>query len=83
MNSTTVPVIRYQDAKKAMDWLCRALGFQVFLEVPGDDDKIEHARLTLGKNMIMLASLGRDGEFEERFKSPSSIKGVTARLYLS
>ena len=77
MNSTTVPIIRYQDAKKAIDWLCEAFGFEVFLEVPGSEGKIEHARLILEKNMVMIASLGRDGDYEKRFKAPTDINGVT------
>ena len=77
MRSATVPIIRYLDAKAAMSWLCDAFGFEVFLNVPGVDERIEHARLILGENMVMLASLGRDGDFESRFKPPSSIMGVT------
>jgi uncharacterized glyoxalase superfamily protein PhnB len=74
MNSTTVPIIRYQHAREAMSWLCDVIGFDVFLEVPGNDNKIEHARLTLGSSMVMLASLGRDGLFESKFKTPQTVK---------
>ena len=77
MNSTTVPIIRYQSAIKAISWLCDVIGFEVFLTVPGKDNNIEHARLTLGTSMIMLASLGRNGEFEEKFNTPITVKGIT------
>src|SRR5712671_6149021 len=70
MNSTTIPILRYQDAEKAIAWLCKAFGFTVFLKVNGDAERIEHARLTLNGNMIMLASTERKGEFERNFKSP-------------
>lgn len=77
MKSATIPILRYEDAKKSIMWLCKVFGFEVFLEVPGKNGAIEHARLTLGDNMIMVASLGRDGDFENNFISPSKIRGVT------
>ncbi|GGJ03919.1 glyoxalase [Shewanella hanedai] len=57
-----------------MSWLCDVIGFDIFLEVSGNDNKIEHARLTLGSSMVMLASLGRDGLFESKFKTPQTVK---------
>ncbi len=77
MKSTTVPIIRFEDAERAISWLCKAFGFQVFLEVKGETEAIEHARLILEGNMVMLASSGRDGRFEECFKSPSVVRGIT------
>ena len=77
MKSATVPILRYEDARKSIDWLCNVFGFKLFLEVPGKNGAIEHARLILGDNMIMVASLGRDGDFENSFLSPSKIGGVT------
>jgi uncharacterized glyoxalase superfamily protein PhnB len=49
----------YQDAAKAIDWLCRAFGFEVRLKVEGDDGKIVHSELTLGGGVIMVGSEGR------------------------
>jgi uncharacterized glyoxalase superfamily protein PhnB len=83
MNSTTVPILRYRDADKAIHWLCKAFGFDVFLKVPGEDGRIEHARLTLETNMIMLASIGRPGEAEAHFVLPRDAGGVTQSTYLS
>jgi len=77
MKSATVPILRYEDVKKSIEWLCNVFGFKVFLEVLGKNGAIEHARLVLGDNMIMVASLGRDGGFENSFLSPSKIGGVT------
>jgi uncharacterized glyoxalase superfamily protein PhnB len=80
MHSTTVPLLRYRNANQAIDWLCRAFGFEVFLKVPGEDELIEHARLTLDANMIMLASIGRPGE--DYFQSPLEAGGITQALIL-
>ncbi len=60
-----------------MSWFCEIIGFEIFLEVPGNNNNVEHARLVLGSNMIMLASLDRNGEFETKFKAPQIVQGVT------
>ena len=83
MNSTTVPILRYADAERAIEWLCEAFGFDVFLKVKGSESQIMHARLTLETNMVMLASLGRDGNFEEGFKAPVAVGGVTQAVLLT
>lgn len=77
MKSAVVPILRYADAERAIAWLCAAFGFEVFLKVPGPHGRIEHARLILEDGMIMIASLGRDGSFDSRFRSPSDVDGVT------
>ncbi len=82
MSSTTIPILRYRDAGAAIAWLCRAFGFQVFLRVDGGPG-VEHARLTLEKNMVMLASLGRPGRFEEGFRTPALAGGVTQAVLMT
>jgi uncharacterized glyoxalase superfamily protein PhnB len=83
MNSTTIPLVRYRDAEAAVSWLCRAFGFEVFLKVGGEGGRIEHARLTLETNMIMLASIGRSGAFEDRFRLPAQAGGVTQSVIVT
>ncbi len=82
MKSGTVPILRYKNAKKAIEWLCESLGFKVFLEVPGEGNNVIHARLVLEENMIMIGSLGREGKIEKSFKSPEDIGGVTQCAFL-
>jgi hypothetical protein len=36
------PAVFYDDAAAAIDWLCRAFGFEVRLKVEGDGGRIEH-----------------------------------------
>jgi uncharacterized glyoxalase superfamily protein PhnB len=45
-----------------IDWLCRALGFEVRLKVEGDGGRIEHSELVYGEALIMVAraETGRD-----------------------
>jgi uncharacterized glyoxalase superfamily protein PhnB len=77
VKSAVIPILRYADAERAIGWLCAAFGFEVFLKVPGRGGRVEHARLILEDGMIMLASLGRDGSFDGRFRSPGDVGGVT------
>jgi uncharacterized glyoxalase superfamily protein PhnB len=77
VKSSVVPILRYADAERAIAWLCSAFGFEVFLKVPGAAGRIQHARPILEDGMVMLASLGRDGSFDARFRSPADAGGVT------
>jgi uncharacterized glyoxalase superfamily protein PhnB len=84
---TTVNVVsslRYQDAPKAIDWLCRAFGFERHLVVPGEGGTIAHAQLTFGNGMIMLGSSGtHGGGFDELVKAPGELGGVgTQSIYV-
>jgi len=49
-----IPALRYKNATAAIDWLCKAFGFERKMVVPGDGGSIAHAELTLGNGMIML-----------------------------
>jgi uncharacterized glyoxalase superfamily protein PhnB len=49
-----IPAMRYANATKAIDWLCKAFGFEAKMVVPGDGGTVAHAELTLGNAMIML-----------------------------
>ncbi len=54
--SPVIPTMRYRDARAAIDWLRRVLGFHEHLIVPGEGDSIAHAQLVLGDGMVMLGS---------------------------
>ena len=73
--ATVIPGLRYFDAATAIDWLCRAFGFERHLIVPGDNETIDHAQLTFGNGMIMLGSV-RSDEFGEMIKQPSDLDGA-------
>ena len=46
--------MRYRNGAAAIDWLCKAFGFERKMVVPGEGGSIAHAELTLGNGMIML-----------------------------
>jgi uncharacterized glyoxalase superfamily protein PhnB len=67
----------YQDAAKAIDWLCDAFGFEVRLKVEGENGRIEHCELGYGDGLLMVAQ--EDPKSERKWKralrSPNSIEG--------
>ena len=67
----------YRDAPAAIDWLCRAFGFEVRLKVEGDDGSIIHSELTLGDGLVMPASEDR----RPGMKSPRTLGGTTQALF--
>lgn len=70
-----IPTMRYRNASAAIEWLCKAFGFEKHLVVPGQDGRIEHAQLTLDNGMIMLSSVG-GGTFGRLMKHPDEIGGA-------
>jgi len=72
--ATVIPCLRYRDAPKAIEWLCRTFGFEKQLVVPNPDGTIAHAQLRFGNGMIMLGSV-IDSEFGRLIKQPDQIGG--------
>jgi uncharacterized glyoxalase superfamily protein PhnB len=80
--ATVVPALRYRNAAAAIDWLCRAFGFERHLVVPGEGGTITHAQLRFGNGMIMLGSVA-DTEFGRLMRQPDEVGGCeTQSAYL-
>jgi uncharacterized glyoxalase superfamily protein PhnB len=73
--TTVIPCLRYRDAQSAIEWLCRAFGFEKHLVLPGEGGTIAHAELSFGNGMIMLGSV-KKSEFDRLMKQPDEIGGV-------
>jgi uncharacterized glyoxalase superfamily protein PhnB len=58
------PVLKYDDARAAIDFLERAFGFERHAVYDGDDGRIAHAELRLGDEYVLL---GSTGEGDDRF----------------
>jgi uncharacterized glyoxalase superfamily protein PhnB len=69
--------LRYHDAPAAIEFLCRAFGFERHLVVPGEEEgTIAHAQLRFGNGMVMLGTAGRHGgSFDELMTTPREIGG--------
>jgi uncharacterized glyoxalase superfamily protein PhnB len=69
--------LTYEQAAPAIDWLCRAFGFEVQLRIDGEDGKINHSELVLGGGLISLG----DAKAEVRpwRKSPKALDGANTQ----
>jgi uncharacterized glyoxalase superfamily protein PhnB len=67
----------YPDAAKAIDWLCRAFGFEVRLKVEGDGGRIEHSELVYGEGVVMVA--GPRPEKYPYWRAPCDIGGANTQ----
>ena len=80
--STVIPAMRYRDANAAIEWLCKAFGFEKHLVVPGENGTVAHAQLSFGNGMIMLGS-AREDEFGQWVKPPRETGGIgTQSVYI-
>jgi len=63
---TFYPVLRYEDARAAMDFLERAFGFETHASYDGEKGDVMHAELRLGDQYVMLGSTGEgEGRFNQ------------------
>ena len=74
---TIFPILRYTDARGAIQWLCAAFGFREMFSVPETGPFVRHAQLSLGTSLIMLGSSRDDG-----IKSPQILGAATQALYV-
>ena len=73
--------IFYDEAAKAIDWLCNAFGFEVRLKIEGEGGRIEHSQLTFGEGLIMVGESGGRSSRAEPLpsKSPRALDGANTQ----
>ena len=74
----TFAALAYEDAAAAIPWLGRAFGFQQRFATPLEGEKIVHAELELGGNLVMVGSTGVGLDI----RSPRELGGATHCMYL-
>jgi uncharacterized glyoxalase superfamily protein PhnB len=81
---TVTPMISYEDAGAAADWLARAFGFRETVRYTEDSGQVTHVELQIGDGMVMLGSPPdyvnplhlRETEAGKAWSSPYVIDGV-------
>ena len=69
----------YENAAKAIDFLCDAFGFEVRLKVEGEGGRIEHSELGFGEALVMAGDVeGKLDKFPYR-RSPSQVGGANTQ----
>ncbi len=76
------PAVFYDDASKAIDWLCRAFGFEVQLKIEGEGGRIEHSELRFGEGHIGVSSSGGSSDRKVPLpgRSPRSVGGINTQM---
>ena len=72
------PALYYEDAAEAIDWLCRAFGFEIRLKVETGDRRIEHSELELGEGLIMIGEATHNPKLPF-IRSPRQVGGVNTQ----
>ncbi len=73
--STVIPCLRYRNALAAIEWLCRAFGFEKNAVYMGEGEVVAHAQLSFGNGMIMLGSVTNGTEYSRMTVQPDEIGG--------
>ncbi len=69
----------YEDAAKAIDFICEAFGFEVRIRVEGEGGRIEHSELVFGEGLIMVGDVRGETEKFRFRRSPSQIGGANTQ----
>lgn len=69
----------YDEPARAIDWLCRAFGFEVRLKVEGEDGGILHSELLLGEGVVMVA----DSKKTPHRSSPRAVGGANTQSVMA
>jgi uncharacterized glyoxalase superfamily protein PhnB len=70
--------VYYEDAARAIDWLCNAFGFEVQLKVTSDDGKVAHSELTFGGGLVMVSEAAERDRFPYR-RCPADVGGANTQ----
>ena len=68
----------YEDARKAIDWLCSAFGFEIRFKVEGEGGRIEHSELGYGEGLLMIGEADRPDKGAFR-RSPRGLGGANTQ----
>jgi uncharacterized glyoxalase superfamily protein PhnB len=78
------PAVYYLEPRAAIDWLCKAFGFEVRLLVEGEGGRVEHSELSFGEDgLIMVGAAGPGSSEKEQWRqhyaSPSELGGKSTQ----
>ncbi len=68
----------YDDAAAAIDWLCRAFGFEVQVKVETGQGQIAHSQLVLGAGLVMVGQAGLSPA-RSYLRSPRALDGANTQ----
>jgi uncharacterized glyoxalase superfamily protein PhnB len=69
----------YENPQEAIDWLCRAFGFEVQLKVEGDGGEIVHSELKLEEALVTVAGVNGGEPWQKAYRSPRALGGCVTQ----
>ena len=74
--------VYYDEPSAAIDWLCKAFGFEVRLKIEGEGGRIEYSELELGGGLIMVSGPGNKAGRPNPTpgRSPRSVGGANTQM---
>jgi uncharacterized glyoxalase superfamily protein PhnB len=75
----------YRDAAAAIDWLCRAFGFEVRLRIADDAGRILHSELEYAEGLVQVGQEGTPQEtrrWKRAMRSPASLGGANTQAVM-
>jgi uncharacterized glyoxalase superfamily protein PhnB len=87
MDTTAVPVtaraifpsLKYDDAPRAIDFLCSAFGFEKYAVFPSSGRTEAHAQLKLGSTFVMIGATTTD---KDGLSTPAALAGALGGIYV-
>lgn len=75
--ATVFPCLRYNDAQAAVDFLCRAFGFERHAVYTSEENPavVQHAELIANGSMIMLGSAPASDDQRYKWQTPEQANG--------
>jgi uncharacterized glyoxalase superfamily protein PhnB len=77
--SSIIPVLRYDDATRAVQWLCDVFGFVEHQIYKDDQQKVIHAELRFGNNILMLGP-NAPTAFGQFMRQPREVGHIETQL---
>ena len=77
---TMYPIIAYDDAVAAIEWLQRVFAFQPLMVMTGENGEVGHAELRLGNGVIMPTTRNRAPDPENPWTQPLATQGLYVAL---
>ncbi|MDC6726437.1 VOC family protein, partial [Leclercia adecarboxylata] len=77
-SASLIPCLRYRNLTTAIDWLCRAFGFECQRQYRDEQAGITHAQLAFGNGMLMVGPVV-DSEYGQQLRQPDEIGGASTQ----
>jgi len=71
-----------KDADRAIDWLCKAFGFEVRIKVMGEGGVVMHSELTFGEAVVTVGDERNQRAAGPSFRSPLSVGGANTQAIM-